>query len=119
MSDITWPEYLPQKVEKDGYSETPPDSRIRTPMDMGPAKVRRRFSAQVRPLSIVMNMTEEQLADFDTFFATTTESGSLPFDFPNPRGTGVLTVRFGEKSPQYGDFNGNSCAVSFDLEVLP
>lgn len=119
MSDIVWPASLPQKVEQDGFSESPPDSRIRTPMDMGPVKVRRRFSAQIRPLKVSMFMTQTQLDAFDTFFVTTTEGGSLPFDFPSPRGVGVVTVRFGEKAPSYGDFEGINCYVSFDLDVLP
>lgn len=116
---IQWPEYLPQHVDKDGYSESPPDSRIRTPMDMGPAKIRRRFSAQVRPVHIMMKMTESQLDEFDTFYVDTTESGALSFEFPSPRGSGTVTARFGESAPAYGEFDGLHCTVQFDLEILP
>lgn len=116
---IEWPATLPQYVEKEGYEETTPDTRIRTPMDMGPQKVRRRYTAQVRKLSLEMVMSKAQAAAFDTFFVTTTASGSLPFEFPDPRGTGDIEVRFGEGAPNYSAFTGDRVIVSFELEVMP
>ncbi|QLH37711.1 MAG: hypothetical protein HWD60_00095 [Defluviicoccus sp.] len=40
-----WPSSLPQKPLVDGFSETAPNLVVRSPMDVGPAKVRRRATA--------------------------------------------------------------------------
>jgi len=116
---IQWPATLPQKVEKNGYQEIVPDARIRTPMDMGPAKVRRRFTAQVRMIMLQMTMTESQVSTFDQFWREETAGGSLPFEFPDPRGIGMIEVRFGETPPEYGSFRGEHAVVNIELEVLP
>jgi len=116
---ISWPVSLPQYVEKDQYTESPPDARIRTQMDMGPPKVRRRFSAQVRPFQVVLTLDKEQLDTFDEFWRIGTAGGSLAFEFPNPRGEGMITVRFGEDAPEYGQFRGDRCSVTVQLEELP
>lgn len=116
---MTWPATLPQNVEKDRFAEIVPDSRIFSPTDMGPQKVRKRFSAQVRVYQVSMTMTPEQLETFDTFFVTTTGHGTLPFDFPDPRGEGDIEVRFGEMTPAYGEFFGGRVIVTFELERLP
>lgn len=115
---LEWPSALP-KAEARGYTESPPDSRIFSEMDMGPPKVRRRFTAQIRPYEITIQMTKTELETFDAFFTVTTQGGSLPFDFPNPRGAGTIQARFGRTPPQYSSFNGGYCVVSFALEKLP
>ena len=42
MADYTWPPSLPQKPLGAGYGETHGAIVVRTPMDAGPAKLRRR-----------------------------------------------------------------------------
>ncbi len=42
------------------YQETPPDNLVRTPMDVGPAKLRRRTTANVRQLSVLYVVDVDQ-----------------------------------------------------------
>jgi hypothetical protein len=58
---------------------------VRTPMETGPDKVRRRSSAAPRIWTLSSNMlSTSEMIVISTFFDTTTHSGSLPFDMPDP-----------------------------------
>jgi hypothetical protein len=114
----TWPPSLPDYVLIDGYSESPPANTIRTEMDVGPAKMRRRSTAAPRPFSITQFMNTTQLATFDTFFNTTLNSGSERFDWVHPRTQAAVEFRFVEQ-PNYEAIGGTSWHVSYNLEQMP
>lgn len=115
-----WPVTLPQKMEVSGTSSGSADGRLRAKVDTGPAKVRRRTTASIRPLACRMICTDAQLADLRTFVDTTTAGGSLPFTFPPPEGGSDLLVRFDEQGlPTWTNISGPYWDVSFKLEVLP
>jgi len=118
MAEV-WPSTLPQDFLVDGYSEGIADVRLRSQMDVGPAKVRRRSSAGVRPLSGNMNLTGEQLSALETFINVTTQGGTLAFTFPDPRSDGDLLCRFSENMPTWTIVGPNIYSVSLQLEVLP
>jgi hypothetical protein len=63
-----------------GYDEQPPDERIRTPMDVGPAKLRRRASAGVQPIKGTIRCSSTQRTTCDDFYRTTLSGGVLQFD---------------------------------------
>jgi hypothetical protein len=109
-----WPSTLPQAWLQDGYQETLPETAVRTEMDVGPAKVRRRFSVQVTPIQARMLMTTAQKGYLETFYNTTTVGGALSFNFPN---SGSDVLRF-VKSPGFSQ-SGLNWTVDFDLEKLP
>ena len=52
-----WPLDLPQKPLLQGFSETLPNLVTRSPMDIGPAKVRRRSTAGVTQLQCVFRLS--------------------------------------------------------------
>lgn len=110
-----WPDTLPQIWLQDGYQETLPNVVQRTEMDAGPAKARRRFTAQVTPFKAKMNMTAAQKGYLEIFYNTTTAGGALSFTFPHD-GSDVL--RF-TKPPVFSDKGGCNWGVDFDLEQLP
>ena len=70
-----WPSDLPQKPLVQGFSETPPNLLTRSPMDIGPAKVRRRSTAGVTVLQCVFRLTTTQRASLLTFWQTTLAGG--------------------------------------------
>ena len=76
---LTWPSDLPQHVRQSGFSDTLPDGVLRTKMEAGPGKARRRFSAAARPLACSLLLDRQQLARFDRFVQEETKNGSLPF----------------------------------------
>jgi len=107
-----WPATVP--VSRESYKEMPPERAIRSSMDVGPAKVRRRSTAAVREVQIRLMLTDDQLADFDEFFD---DNESLVFDFTDPRTDSLKRARFSSR-PSY-DLNQTMWAVAVNLEYLP
>lgn len=114
----SWPATLPQLPMASGFSESPPDTTVRTKMDAGPAKVRRRFTANVRPIKASFLMTTAQIADLDTFYVTTTVGGSASFTWIDPRTSSSKSFRF-MAPPEYNLTSGDYWSVSLQLEQLP
>jgi len=77
-----WPAGLPQVVEK-GFTESIGLNILRTPMDAGPAKMRRR-SLKPSVMNITLQLTTEQVVLLETFVFTTI-NGTSRFGFPHPR----------------------------------
>ncbi|MGU3496344.1 hypothetical protein ACLBXM_20070 [Xanthobacteraceae bacterium A53D] len=132
---------LPQHVLREGYSEGVGDGRLRTPMETGPAKVRRRFLSAVRPVSVRVVLDLNQRLRLRRFWEEDTGGGSLPFYMPDQAlherplaqegGLLLLTetgapllmtsywlVRFGERAPQFAPSELMFIA-DFHLEILP
>jgi len=119
MSIPAWDNSLPQYLVAKGYGQSPPAVTIKSEMDAGPAKVRRRFTAGVSPVSGTMIMTAAQLATFDTFFNTTLLGGSLRFSWTKPPvHSAACEMRFTEV-PNWTSLGGDNYEVSLSLEVLP
>lgn len=83
MAIASWPGTLPQTMRL-GMVETHQAGFVRTPMDAGPAKTRKRFTFTSRVQTGTMMMTETQRETFETFFTTTLEMGSVTFRFNDP-----------------------------------
>jgi hypothetical protein len=122
----TWPAGLPQVPQK-GYTEDKGFILIKTSMDAGPAKIRRRGKRpDVLNVSFIMTNT-----DVDTlqYFVDYTIKGTARFAFPHPR----LTTN--PRSPVYAEVRimpqgegvmynmsylaPNYYTVSMQLEVMP
>ena len=91
---------------------------LRTSVDAGPEKRRRRFTAAPRPLIGTMRMTTAQVAAFETFFRTTLADGTLAFDFPHPRTQSTLSVVFASP-PSWTNAGGDYYDVILPLEIQP
>ncbi len=115
---VDWPITLPTNPLSDGYSETLDDNTIRTKMETGPDKIRRRSTASSRKIGVAYLLSKTQTATLDDFYLNTLESGSLGFNYTHPR-TGVLeTARF-ISVPEYRSQNGEYFRVALQLEILP
>lgn len=141
---IVWPSTLPLYVNRDGHTRSAGDGRLRSSTDVGPGKVRRRFSSAVRPVAASMPLTARQLAHFEAFWDEGTAGGTLPFWFPaiglygfplrDDDGNRLLTaggdvivnrgwwfVRFSATAdaPSWRSRAPDLWEVSFNLEILP
>lgn len=96
----------------------PQNAVIRTSMDAGPDKVRRRFTAAPRRFTgTTPFLTKTELETFETFFETTLQMGALSFTATDPLSCTTKTFRF------VGDYKvnpaGRAFRVSAELEILP
>lgn len=120
MSAIIWPPSLPQAPLISGYDETLPDTLLRTQMDAGAAKVRRRFTAAVSPMTCVFNMTEAQTEILDAFYNETIQGGALRFDMTHPRTATVREFRIVEPpKPKPHQAGGDCWVVTIKMEAMP
>src|SRR5262249_38482241 len=137
MPNPVWPAELPQIVQLSGYQESPPDLVLRTQMDAGPAKVRRRFTSGVRPIKASLTLHENECQMLDNFFIQDCAGGALAFDWQSQRSpdaselvdesdlvtdsTFLLVARSMRfvKPPTYQPLGGELYEAMLDLEILP
>lgn len=105
------------KIQREGYKETPPDTSIRSSMDTGPDKVRRRSSAGTRNIAFQMFLSDEELDILDDFYVNDAKECSVPFDFISLRSGSTVSCRF-TAAPDY-DRDGPYWRVNASLEILP
>lgn len=114
----SWPATLPQLPLAADHAEAPPDIVLRTQMEVGPAKLRRRTTAGASPLTAGFILNETQVATLRTFYESTLSGGALPFDWLHPRTGAAISCRFleppGQSAPSAGFYH-----VICRLEVMP
>lgn len=125
---IIWPAELPQDVLT-GYRERLPAMALRSSMSVGPAKVRRRFTAAPRNFAVTLRLrrdpvvpANDQVLRFRSFWESDTAGGTLSFDWTDPLDGSVLSFRFAYgdgEAPELQHAGGNDYEVELKLEVLP
>jgi len=115
-----WPTTLP--APRPNYALAPVDQTVRTDMESGAARARRRTSARSDKATVHWRMTDAQLAIFRAWFddaSTGIAGGAGWFDVTLPIGTGgkvAVTARF--IGPFTADFSDLSVwDVSGELEI--
>jgi len=92
MALKTWPTDIPDCPQT--WNETPIEVRVRTDVDTGPAKVRRRFTKSLLQVEWGLTMAKDKYAIWQTFFEVTLRNGIDTFMYPHPY-TGVdIEMRF-------------------------
>lgn len=115
---VAWPAELPQFVETAGYIEGQPDLVLRTPMEVGPAKVRRRFTTAPRPFKFSVQLDGPQVQDFEDFVHLSLRGGEEPFDWVHPRTRAAASFRF-RKPFTLSPIGGPLWLAAMDLWLLP
>ena len=113
-----WPVSLTQGPLLSSYQEEFPDILLRSTMDMGPAKVRRRFTAGVTKITASYILDATDLDTFETFYRTTINSGATAFNYPHPRTLASVVARI-TKPPSYTPVSGTHYMVDLEMEILP
>ena len=144
MAIPVWPQEngFPQRFQQDSYGRKGADGRQFSPMGQGPAKVRRRYSAAVKPISGAFFFSTDQLARFERFWDEDTDGGTTPFliidavnheqQIATADGLGLLTgdgipllisawwlVMFGQDTWSADPLGGLDYRVSMQLNVMP
>lgn len=118
-----WPPGLPQSPLVASFQETLPAVALRSPMDTGPAKSRRRFTTGPTPVQLSFYMTRAQVAIFKEFHDQTCEGGALWFEWTNHRDKSAALYRFTDEptmTPKAAsDGDGKVWQVSFPAEFVP
>lgn len=117
MSIPVWPTTLPDYLLQDAYSDAFPDNILRTQMEVGPAKLRRRSTSTPRKFDGSVWLTSSQHGDLSTFYITTTLGGTLRFSWKDPVSRAVAEFRFAAV-PSWTT-KGAQFDVKLSLELLP
>lgn len=122
-STINWPSFLPQFIDREGYTRTPRSVLVRTEVSSGPPKVRRRSTARSQTLTVNMVMSKAQLDIFEQFFTQNLGYGALSFNFPEPENpTSTIVVRFDSSSDTLYSITPDGDTIDFsvalNLEIL-
>ncbi|MBT6048967.1 MAG: hypothetical protein HOG49_19385 [Candidatus Scalindua sp.] len=120
-----YPASLPQAPLVQGFSDQRQAGMIRSEMETGAPKTRKRFTAALRILTFPTILNGTQRATFDTFYITTINEGTDEFTIPDPVDAATITVKF--KSPpefRIVDASGTATserqwAATYKLELKP
>ena len=96
MAEIFWPDVLPSDFLADGLSIKPQSNVIRTKMDAGPNKARRRYTARTVLFSGRQRFDDDEFAIFEQFYKTVLADGVLRFNYKDPINNELAEFRFSE-----------------------
>lgn len=113
---MNWPDSLPC-ISAVGYADALSDLTIRTDMDVGPAKVRRRATAGVRVFQTTLTMSEAQMGTFVSFYRDDLMEGVLRFEWTDPLTKSTAEMRFAQ--PPEWTKRAGYFIVNCAFEVLP
>ncbi|MCL2765957.1 MAG: hypothetical protein FWD40_11880 [Treponema sp.] len=116
MTNIKWPELLPCGLLADSFEKQPQSNVIRTTMDAGPKKARRRYTARTIKHNGKQIFDAAELAVFEQFYHNVIADGVLRFLFKDSITGETAEFRFTD-DPVVTDADGQF-TVSMSLERL-
>lgn len=112
-----WPSELQQNMNTDGFQYKPGSTSIRSEMDIGPEKVRSRFTDAVDQFSVTMYLDFDQVAIFKMFYKTNLTNGVQQFQFEDPFTLDTENYRFIEP-PTITPLGGRFFVLNMSWEQL-
>lgn len=116
MTSITWPSALPQVLILDGLNGKKKSSVVRTEMDAGPAKQRRRYTVATKVFKGSMVVTESQRKILENFYDNILGHGVLRFVMKDPQTLEYAEFRFKEDYDE-DSLDGN-WRITMNLEKM-
>jgi hypothetical protein len=115
---VAWPLSLQQYLSEQNFSVTFGDTTVRSDMDTGPQKVRRRFTRPVDKFtgSILVDGAEYDI--FYNYYNTSLAGGTTPFLLNHPI-TGVPSEFRFTGQPKVNSIGGGQFVIGFEFEELP
>jgi hypothetical protein len=119
MSTPTFPTTLPKPSMRQ-YSLTPFNNVLRTEMESGPARTRRRYISVPTDVSVTWTLTLAELDAFQTFYRDTIYDGAGWFLMPVVMGDGEAMRKARFKQPYQAETLANEHVwrVTATLEVM-
>jgi len=115
-------EIFPPQIEQcfllANYTQQAEPNVIRSDVEIGPAKTRRRYTLPIINVKAGMVMTGDELKIFDTFYHGALMSGALRFLFRDPVSGTEKEFRFIDP-PVYQPITIKHWSVEMTLEILP
>lgn len=115
---IYWPGTLQQLLSEANFGITLGETTIRSENEVGPTKVRRRFTKGVDQFSASIYLTVAQYSILTTFYNTTLNGGTLPFVFNHPITGTAEQFRF-KAPPSISSIGGGQFIASMNWEKIP
>lgn len=114
----SWPAQLQQYINEESFQYEPGDTVIRTEMDSGPPKRRRRMTKSVDSYSVTITLKNQtEVLTLLNFFDSDLNGGATPFEFTNPL-TGVMTT-FYMGVPRISPIGGTAFLCRMEWESQP
>jgi len=122
MASESWPASLPQDAFV-SLNVKKQDGRIRTQMDAGPPKMRRKYTAVREIVNHSMIMDGADKKTLDNFWENNLNGGVERFDWSDPTTDNTVEFRFvepyGAKLLSGGDSDSRQWEISMTLEIMP
>lgn len=122
MTTPTWPSTIPTFLAAGNYTETDASAVLRSSVDSGPAKVRRRFTTVPRYIAgTLQSLTSTQVETLRSFYYSDCSGGTLVFSWVHPRTGNDATFRWNDnKFPDVSLYNNTpgKYQVSINLELM-
>lgn len=115
---VPWPSQLQQNLLEPTFNFKFGDSRLRTNMDVGLAKVRRRSTREIDTASGSIHLEFSDYSIFKDFYKTLINGGVTPFTIIHPIEQVTATFRF-VSSPTIRSIGGGVFEVSMEWEEVP
>lgn len=111
----TWPASLDQCFLIGGFSQQNRPVVIRSEVDAGPPKVRRRYTKPIRNVTGAIKADKAQTVALNTFFDVTLQGGVKRFQFTNPITDTLEEFRFIDP-PVITPLTSNHFLINMNLE---
>lgn len=116
MTNISWPSTLPQVLLLDGLNGKKKSSVVRTEMDAGPSKQRRRYTIATKDFKGSIVVTESQRKILEDFYDNILGNGVLRFVMKDPQTLEYAEFRFKEDYDE-DSLDGN-WRITMNLEKM-
>lgn len=108
-----WPDKF--KITRESFTESFSEGRsIRSKMDVGPDKIRRRTVIAIKEITFVIVVSLDDYEDFEEFYLA---NDAFVFEFKHPRTGKILNARF--KDVPKAVLNETFYKINISLEIIP
>lgn len=117
MAEI-WPAQLQDFVNEQSFSLEIGSTTIRSETEIGPGKVRRRFTKSVDKMNVSINLTQALYDTFYTFYDVDLNGGANTFLFNHPISGEQKEMRI-MGQPTFSPLGGGNFVVNMTWEIMP